>query len=110
MAQSAKLVQLDLNNPEFQRSWFELGSDEAERVRTALKKILKLSWQDIYKDKGLHWEKVQSLVGLVTSPQGVDALYTFRLSKSARGIGYRDGNFLRVLLVSADHDRTYGKK
>lgn len=35
---SAKLVQLDLNNPAFQESWFELLADEAERVRTTLKK------------------------------------------------------------------------
>lgn len=106
MPPSVKLVQLDLNNPEFQKSWFDLEADDAERVRNALKKILKLTWQDIYKDKGLHWEKIQSL----PAPQGVDALYTFRLSKSARGVGYREGNFLRVLLVSTDHDGTYGKK
>ena len=106
MPPSAKLVQLDLNNPELQRSWIELESDEAERVRAAFRKILKLSWQDVYKDKGLHWEKIQSL----PAPSGIEALYTFRLSKSARGVGYRDGNFLRVLLVSADHDKTYGKK
>lgn len=106
MPPSVKYVQLDLNNSEFQRSWFDLESEDAERVRNALKKILKLTWQDIYKDKGLHWEKVQSL----PSPEGVDALYTFRLSKSARGVGYREGNFLRVLLVSTDHDSTYGKK
>jgi hypothetical protein len=44
-----------LNSPEFQQSWVELEADDAERVRTALKKILKLTWQDVYKDKGLHW-------------------------------------------------------
>ena len=106
MPQSVAHVQLDLNSPQFQQSWFDLDADDAERVRTALKKILKLTWQDVYKDKGLHWEKVQS----IRPPAGVDALYTFRLSKSARGVGYRQGNLLRVLLVSTDHDGTYGKK
>ena len=106
MPLNAKFVQLDLNNPVFQKSWVELEAEDAERVRSALKKILKLTWQDIYKDKGLRWEKVQSL----PAPLGVDALYTFRLSKSARAVGYRDGDFLRVLLVSPDHDKAYGKK
>ena len=106
MPASAKFVQLDLNNPEFQRTWVELQTDEAERARSAFKKILKLSWADLYKDKGLHWEKVQSL----PAPPGVDELYTFRLSRSARGVGYRDGDFLRVLLVNADHEASYGKK
>jgi hypothetical protein len=54
----------------------------------------------------LHWEKIKNS----TTPSGAQALYSFRLSKSARGVGYRDGNFLRVLLVNADHDATYGKK
>jgi hypothetical protein len=30
--------------------------------------------------------------------------------ESARGIGFRQGNNLCVLLVSADHDVAYGKK
>jgi hypothetical protein len=41
MSPSAKYVQLDLNSPEFQQSWVELEADDAERVRAALKKILK---------------------------------------------------------------------
>lgn len=103
---SVKCVQLDLNNPTFQESWFELVPDEAERVRAALKKITKLTWQQVYTDKGLHWEKIYS----ITPPRGVAAIYSFRLSKSSRGLGFRDGMLLRVLLVCADHDGTYGRK
>lgn len=51
---SVKFVQLDLNNPAFQESRFELVADEAERVRETLKKITKLIWQQVYTDKGLH--------------------------------------------------------
>ena len=101
-----KHVQLDLNNAEFQRTWIALESDEAERVRSTFKKILKLTWPELYKDKGLHWEKIQSITG----SQGHESLYSFRLTKSARGIGFRQGNHLCVLLVSADHDGAYGKK
>lgn len=98
-----KLVQLDLNNPTFQESWFELVADEAERVRATLKKITKLTWHQFHSDKGLHWEKVYSVI----PPRGVDAIYSFRLSKSSRGLGFRDGQFLRVILVCADHDKIY---
>lgn len=103
---SVKFVQLDLNNPAFQESWFELVADEAERVRTTLKKITKLTWQQVYTDKGLHWEKIYS----ITPPRGVGAIYSFRLSKSSRGLGFRDGHFLRVLFVCADHDGSYVRK
>ena len=85
MPQSVAHVQLDLNSPEFQQSWFDLDADDAERVRTALKKILQLTWQDVYKDKGLHWEKVQS----IRPPAGVDALYTFRLIDFLTGLKAR---------------------
>ena len=37
MPLNTKLVQLDLNNPEFQKSWVELEAEDAERVRSALK-------------------------------------------------------------------------
>ena len=97
-ASTEKHVQLDLNNAEFQRTWIALESDEAERVRSTFKKILKLTWPELYKDKGLHWEKIQSITG----SQGHESLYSFRLTKSARGIGFRQGNHLCVLLVSAD--------
>ncbi len=106
MSQNEQLVKIDLNNPEFQRTWVELEADEAERVRATFKKILKLTWQELYRDKGLHWGKIHSM----PAPKGIDSIYSFRLSKSARGVGYRDGNFLRVLLVNADHDGAYGKK
>lgn len=106
MSRNAKHVQLDLNNPVFQESWFELEPDEAERVRSTFEKLHKLSWDDLYKYPGLKWEKIESL----NPPAGVNALYTFRITDSVRGVGYRDGNFLRVLYIQPDHDATYGKK
>ena len=101
------LVQLDLNNPDFQDSWLELESVEAERVRSTFKKIRRLTWEQVYRDPGLKWEKVSHLE---QDYLGLDAVYSFRLSRASRGLGYRDKTILRVLLVSADHDKTYGKK
>ena len=39
MPLNTKFVQLDINNPDFQKSWVELEAEDAERVRGALKKI-----------------------------------------------------------------------
>ncbi len=103
---SAKNVQLDLNDPFFLESWFALESAEAERVRAAFEKIHKLSWADLYKSKGLRWEKVES----IPAPPHIDAFYTFRVTASVKGVAYRDGNFLRVMKIQPDHDATYGKK
>ncbi|WP_225971472.1 hypothetical protein [Polynucleobacter paneuropaeus] len=46
----------------------------------------------------------------IQPPKGVEALYSFRVSKSIRGIGFRQDHFLRVLWIEPDHDAAYGKK
>ncbi len=106
MPRNEKNIQLDLNNPIFQESWFDLESAEAERVRAAFEKIHKLSWTDFYKSKGFKWEKIDS----IPAPPGIDFVYSFRVTISVRGLAFREGNFLRVLLIQPDHDATYGKK
>jgi hypothetical protein len=99
-------VEIDLNNPKFQSKWDTLEEAEQEKVIATFKKITQLTWNQIYKDNGLKWEKIIS----VKPPNGIDSLYSFRISKSIRAIGYRDSHFLRVLLIQTDHDATYGKK
>lgn len=106
MPRSVKYIQLDLNNPVFQESWFTLEPLEAERVRAALNKIHKLTWDVFHKYPGFKWEKIQS----IRPPDGVDAVYTFRVTQSVRGVGFREGNYLRLLLIEPDHDAAYGKK
>lgn len=109
MARNAKpesLVELDLNSPVFQDTWDELALAEQEKAIATFKKITQLTWNQVYRDKGLKWEKIHSL----TAPKGIEALYSFRVSKSIRGIGFREDHFLRVLLIEPDHDAAYGKK
>ena len=109
MARNAKpepLVELDLNNPVFQSAWEELELTEQEKAFATFEKIAQLTWNQVYRDKGLKWEKIHS----VQPPKGIEALYSFRVSKSIRGIGFREDHFLRVLLIEADHDAAYGKK
>jgi hypothetical protein len=46
----------------------------------------------------------------VKPPKGIDTVYSLRLTQSRRATALRDGVFMRLLTVSADHDATYGKK
>lgn len=69
---------------------------------SALRKILQMSWQQVYQDKGLNWEKIKSRPG----PAG-QALYSFRISQKIRGVACRDGDFMRVLAIHEDHDSAY---
>jgi hypothetical protein len=99
-------VKLDLNHPAFQKSLLELDKSERNRVLDTLKKLLKVSWHQVYSDPGLKWEKITS----VTLPPGVDAVYSLRITQSRRATAVRSDDFLRLLTVAPDHDATYGKK
>ena len=103
--ENVKRVQLDLNNETFQDTWFRLEKSERERVTDTFRKIRQLTWDQVYRDPGLKWEKVTSV-----KPQGVDAIYTLRITKSRRATAYRQGNFMRFLTIAPDHDAAYGKK
>ena len=95
-------VLLDLNNPVFQEDLFNLEKEDAMRILETLKKIKRLAWTDIYKDKGLRWESVQSRNG----PDG-QRLYTIRISQKFRALVYREGQFMRFLSLHIDHDSAY---
>jgi len=95
-------VLLDLNNPVFQETWFALERENALAVLAALRKIRQLDWDQLYRDKGLHWEAVLSRLG----PAGI-RLYTLRVTQRMRAVAYRDGDFLRFLSLHPDHDSAY---
>jgi len=99
-------VRLDLNNPVFQEHLFGLQKPERNAAMDTLRKIRLLSWDQLYRDKGLKWEKIIS----VKPPPGIDAIYSLRITQSRRYTAYRDGDFMRLLTVAPYHDSTYGRK
>jgi hypothetical protein len=46
----------------------------------------------------------------VTSPAGVDAVYSIRVTQSSGAMAYRDGNFICLLTIATDHNGAYGKR
>ncbi len=99
-------VRLDLNNPVFQENLFLLQKPERHAALDTLNKLRQMTWQQIYRDNGLKWEKIVS----VRSHDGIDALYSFRITQARRATAYRDGDFMRLLTIAPDHDSAYGKK
>jgi len=106
MQQNNNKVRVDLNNPVFQKNLVEIGKAEIIRVQATIKKLLSLTWQQVYQDQGLKWEKITS----IKAPPGIDAFYSLRLSQSLRATAYREGDWLRLLSIAENHDATYGKK
>lgn len=100
------LVRLDLNNPVFQEQLFNLQKPERNAALDTLRKIRQMTWAQVCREQGLKWEKIIS----VKPPAGLEAIYSLRISQSRRCTAYRDGDYMRLLTVAADHDSTYGKK
>ncbi|MDR2091840.1 MAG: hypothetical protein LBP58_00740 [Azoarcus sp.] len=99
-------VRLDLNNPVFQRDLFGLQKPEHLAALDTLAKLRHLTWHQVYRDKGLRWEKIISL----KLPSGIDALYSLRITQARRAVAYREDDFLCLLSIPPDHDAAYGKK
>jgi hypothetical protein len=106
MASRDAAVRLDLNNPVFQEQLLSLQKNERHAALDTLNKIRKLTWNQLYRDQGIKWEKITS----IKPPAGIDAVYSLRISQSRRATAHRDGDFIRLLTIAPDHDATYGKK
>lgn len=105
-SESDTRVILDLNSQTFQENLFSLQKTERHAALDTLSKIRQLTWQQVYRDKGLNWEKIFS----VRAPQGIDAVYSLRIKQSRRATAFREGLYMRMLTVAVDHVSTYGKK
>lgn len=99
-------VRLDLNNPVFQESLLTLQKLERHAALDTLDKLRQMTWNQVYRDRGLTWEKIVS----VKPPPGIDALYSLRITQARRAVACRDGEFVRLLWIAPDHDSAYGKK
>ena len=93
---------LDLNDPDLQAALKRLSERGRKETMGTFRKIVEMTWQQIYLDSGLHWEKIKSRPGPAGQP-----LYSFRISQRIRGVAYRHGDFMRVLAVHEDHNSTY---
>jgi hypothetical protein len=100
------MVRLDLNNPIFQEHLLTLQKPERHAALDTLNKLRQMTWNQVYRDNGLKWEKVVS----VKPPVDIDAVYSLRITQARRAIAYRDADFIRILTIAPDHDSAYGKK
>ena len=106
MGSNDPAIRHDLNNPVFQDHLFGLQKQERKAEMDTLRKIRLLNWAQFYRDTGLQWEKILR----VTRPQGVDAIYSLRITQYPRCTAYREGAFMRLLIVAPDQDSTYARK
>jgi hypothetical protein len=95
-------ILLDMNQEEFQTQLFKLEKQEQRALLNTLEKIKKLSWEQLYHDKGIRWE----LINTVKNPK-IDKLCSFRFSQKYRGTAYREGDYLILVELFTNHDGAY---
>lgn len=95
-------VRLDLNNPDFQKEWFGLQKDDFLSTKNTLRKLSQMDWNQVYRDKGLRWEKIQS----IRTTKGRE-LFTIRLSRKHRTVVCRKDEFMIFGSLHPDHDSAY---
>ena len=91
-------VRLDLNFHEFQERLFDLDAGELRQAVKTLRKVSRLTWQQVYSDQGLKWEELKSAKGR----------FTIRVTRQCRAVVSRDGEFMCFLALHFDHDSAYG--
>lgn len=95
-------ILLDLNYPEFQTELFALQKSEQTAFLSTCRKIKQLTWDSVYKDKGLRWEEITSK----TTKTG-RKIYSIRFSQKYRAVVTRDVDFMVFYSIHVDHDSAY---
>lgn len=93
-------IRLDLNFPDFQAQLPGLDAHELHQAAKTLRKVMRLSWQQVYADHGLKWEELKSMKGR----------FTIRVTRQCRAVVAREGDFMRFFALHFDHDSAYGRK
>lgn len=93
------MPKVDLNDPEFQQQLFALPKTEILAVFRGMRKLMALNWDEVYRDRGLRWEKVHSTAQFT--------YYSIRLSQKMRGLVTRQGEFVVFASLHPDHDGAY---
>ncbi len=106
MASSDAKVRLDLNNPVFQANLLTLQKPERHAALDTLNKIGQFDLEPaLPRSRAQVGEDHQRQL-----PEGIDAIYSLRITQARRATAYREADFIRLLTIAPDHDATYGKK
>jgi hypothetical protein len=95
------MPKVDMNNPQFQADLFKLEKKEQMALLSTLKKIHKMTWKEVYSNRGLKWEIILS------KQYNGKRIYSFRFSQKYRGLALREDDYIRLLTLHVDHDSAY---
>ena len=85
-------------------AWAAQTPPKETDVVASLARLRDLDWNSLYRHTGYNWE----LIDHVKGPGGAK-VYSLPLSQKMRAVGYRNGEYLRLVSLHPDHDSAYGR-
>lgn len=98
-------AQVDVESPKFKADLEALTEEEFEAALATLEQVTEMTWDVIYRHKGLNWEEIAS----VKPPKslGIEKWFSIRFTKKRQMRVFREGNYMRCIDIPPDHDSTY---
>lgn len=89
--------------------FFRQALEQEKQIRTALRKLITqleaLPFIELTKHKGIHLEKLSGF----DDPSTGNALYSIRITLSARAVAVVDKDTLVLLTIHSQHDKAYSR-
>jgi len=100
------VIEINLSSPEIASQISFLSKENLVAFQKALKKILKMSWNQIYKDNGLRLEEISSASDIYLNKKKFRPC-SIRITKKFRAIVCRSKNVMIFISLHPNHDSAY---
>lgn len=99
-------ISVNLSSPALVSQIANLSKENLISFQKTLRKILKLSWNQLYQDHGLKWEEITSMSDILLGNKKYRP-YSIRLNQKFRAIAMRKESEMVFISLHPDHDSTY---
>lgn len=99
-------ISVNLSSPALVSQIAALSKENLISFQKTLRKILSLSWNQLYQDNGLKWEEITSMPDIILGNKKYRP-YSIRLNQKFRAVVMRKENDMVFISLHPDHDSAY---
>ena len=99
-------VAINLSSSELAGDIAELSKENLVSFQKTLRKILQMTWPQVYHDNGLKWEEITSIPDIILDNKKYRP-FSIRLSQKVRAVVFRKESEMVFVSLHADHDSAY---
>ena len=99
-------ISVNLSSPALVSQIADLSKENLISFQKTLRKILQVSWNQLYQDHGLKWEEITTIPDIVLGNRKYRP-YSIRLNQKFRAVVMRKENEMVFISLHTDHDSAY---